>query len=86
MAPKVKFEALLLGPPGWPFAKYPELPAALKVVTEDLRLWSPCDGAPLRPLLLTIVGGPIVGTAGWIGFGVLPFTGEIELLLTWCAF
>lgn len=64
-APKVKFEALLLGPPGWPFAKY-EVPAP-KVVTEDFRLWSPCDGAPLMPLLLTMVGGPIVGTAGWIG-------------------
>jgi hypothetical protein len=77
-------EALLLGPPGWPFAKYPELPAALKVVTEDFRLWSP--GAPLMPLLLTMAGWPTAGTAGWMGFWFLPFTGEIELFLPWCAF
>ena len=56
---------------------YPLVPAAL-MVTDDLRLCSPCEGVPL-----TMVGA-MAGTAGWMGF--LPFTGEIDELLPWCAF
>jgi hypothetical protein len=52
------------------------------MVTEDLRLWSPCAGVPFTLLLLTMVGA-MVGTAGWMGF--LPFTGEIDALLPCCA-
>ena len=40
------------------------------MVTEDLRLWSPCEAAPLAMV------GPIAGTAGLIE---LPFTGEMLL-------
>lgn len=61
---------------GVPLGMYPLAPAAL-IVTDDLRLWSPCEGAPLTPLLFTMVGA-MAGTAGLMG--LLPFTGEIELL------
>jgi hypothetical protein len=54
------------------------------MVTDDLRLWSPAwEGAPLEPLLFTMVG-PMAGTAGLMG--LLPFTGETDARLPCCAF
>lgn len=42
--------------------------------TDDLRLWSPL-GPPLT----------MVGMAGTAGVMALPFTGETEAVLAWCA-
>lgn len=88
MEPKLMF-GLPVGPTAPPLGTYPEEPAALIVMDEGFLLWSVwAGGVPLTVvellllLLLTMVGPPTTGTAGWMGF--FPFTGEMELLLPCC--